>query len=395
MSRRKICVVTGTRAEYGCLRWVMEGIRNTQGLELQIIATGMHLSPEFGLTYREIEKDGLLIDRKVEMLLSCDTPTGLAKSMGLGLIGFGEALQQLRPDLMLVLGDRFEIFSAAAAAMVARVPIAHAHGGESTEGAFDEAIRHSITKMSHLHFVAAEEYRKRVIQLGEHPNRVFLVGGLGIDNIKKLTLLDRTALEAALGFKLGPKNLLVTFHPATLENATAIKQLAELLAALETLRDTHLIFTMPNADTDGRALISMIEQFVAGHPNARAYTSLGQLHYLSCVRHVDGVVGNSSSGLAEVPSFGKGTINIGDRQRGRLKAESVIDCAPDRRSIAAALKRLYSPAFRAKLKTVRNPYGEGGASEKVVEVLQDYPLESIVKKTFYDLALGGAEKLND
>ncbi len=383
---RKICVVTGSRAEYGLLRWVMEGIRETQGLELQVIVTGMHLSPEFGLTYHEIEQDGFLIDRKVEMLLSSDTPSGLAKSMGLGLIGFGDALQQLQPDLMLVLGDRFEIFPAVAAATIARIPVAHLHGGESTEGAFDEAIRHSITKMSHLHFVAAEEYRKRVIQLGEHPDRVFLVGGLGIDNIKKLSLLERLALEASLGFQLGPRNLLVTFHPVTLENATSSQQMAELLAALEMQEDTHLIFTMPNADTDGRVLLEMVEKFIAVHTNARAFTSLGQLRYLSCIQHVDGVVGNSSSGLAEVPSFGKGTINIGDRQRGRLKAESVIDCSPDRQSIAAALHRLYSQAFQATLKTVKNPYGDGGASEKIVQVLRDYPLEAILKKSFHDLA---------
>jgi len=384
--RRKVCVVTGTRADYGCLRWVMEGIKAADGLELQVIATGMHLSPEFGLTYREIEKDGFTIDRKVEMLLSSDTPTGVSKSMGLGMIGFGEAIEQLKPDLMLVLGDRFEIFAAAASAMTARVPLAHLHGGETTEGAIDEAIRHSISKMSHLHFVAAEDYRRRVVQLGEHPERVFLVGGLGIDNIQRLELLDRTALEASLDFELGPKNLLVTFHPVTLEKSTAGAQMAELLAALEALEDTHLIFTMPNADTDGRILIDMVEQFAATHSNARAYTSLGQLRYLSCIRQMDGVVGNSSSGLAEVPSFRKGTINIGDRQRGRLKAGSVIDCAPERQSIAAALRTLYSPEFQAELETVRNPYGEGGASEKVVRVLQEYPLDTLLKKTFYDLA---------
>ncbi len=390
--KRKICVVTGTRAEYGLLRWVMEGIRQSPGLELQVIATGMHLSPEFGLTYREIEKDGFVIDRKVEMLLSSDTSTGVTKSMGLGLIGFGEALQQLQPDLMLVLGDRFEIFSAVAAALIARIPVAHLHGGEATEGAFDEAIRHSITKMSHLHFVAAEEYRKRVIQLGEAPESVFLVGGLGIDNIKKLTLLDRPALEASLGFNLGRKNLLVTFHPVTLENATSAMQMAELLAALEALDDTHLIFTMPNADTGGRELIDMVQQYVADHPNAHAYTSLGQMRYLSCIRHVDGVVGNSSSGLIEVPSFGKGTINIGDRQRGRLMAESVINCDPNRQSIAAALQRLYSPTFQTRIKTVWNPYGEGGASEKIVQVLQNYPLDAILKKSFHDVVLPASDE---
>jgi GDP/UDP-N,N'-diacetylbacillosamine 2-epimerase (hydrolysing) len=383
---RKICVVTGARAEYGLLRWVMQGIHQSPDLELQVIATGMHLSPEFGLTYKEIEGDGFHIDRKVEMLLSSDTPSGLAKSMGLGLIGFGEVLQELQPDLLLVLGDRFEIFSAVAAAMVARIPLAHLHGGESTEGAFDEAIRHSITKMAHLHFVAAEEYRKRVIQLGEHPDRVFLVGGLGIDNIKKLDLLDRSVLEATLKFKLGPKNLLITFHPVTLENETSSKQMAELLAALEALEGTHFIFTMPNADTDGHVLFDMIKQFVSKHPHARLYASLGQLRYLSCVKHVDGVVGNSSSGLTEVPSFGKGTINIGDRQRGRLKARSVIDCSSEQGSIAAALQKLYSKEFQLMLKNVKNPYGEGGASERVVETLMKVSLENVLKKQFFDLS---------
>jgi GDP/UDP-N,N'-diacetylbacillosamine 2-epimerase (hydrolysing) len=320
------------------------------------------------------------------MLLSADTPTALAKSMGLGLMGVGDALQLLRPDLLLVLGDRFEIFAAAAAATVARIPIAHAHGGETTEGAFDESMRHSITKMSHLHFVAAEDYRRRVIQLGEDPERVFLVGGLGVDKIRKLDLLGREALENALGFEFGEKNLLITFHPATLENATSAEQMKELLGALDALGDTHLIFTMPNADTGGHELIAMIEQFVASRSNSRAYVSLGDLRYLSCIRHVDGVVGNSSSGLTEVPSFGKGTVNIGDRQRGRLKASSVIDCEPNREAIGAALQRLFSPGFRAALTATRNPYGEGGASEKIVGVLRDFPLRSILKKSFHDFA---------
>lgn len=382
---RKICIITGTRAEYGLLRWVMQGIKDDPDLTLQVIVTGMHLSPEFGLTYREIERDGFQIDRKVEMLTSSDTPVGIAKSMGLGMIGFADALSEMRPDLIVVLGDRFEIFAAAAAALVARIPVAHLHGGETTEGAFDEALRHSITKMSHLHFVAATEYRQRVIQLGEQPERVFLVGGLGIDNIRRLKLLDRAELEASLDFKLGPKNLLITFHPVTLESATAASQMAELLSVLAELHDTHLVFTLPNADTDGRALIRMVEQFVARHPNARAYTSLGQLRYLSCIAHADGVVGNSSSGMAEVPSFRKGTINIGDRQRGRLQAASVIYCEPSRQSIAAALERLYDADFQASLSSVRNPYGEGGASERVVETLKNYAIDGIVKKAFYDL----------
>lgn len=381
---RKICVITGTRAEYGLLRWVMQGIKDDPELTLQIIATGMHLSPEFGLTYREIEQDGFQIDRKVEMLTSSDTPVGIAKSMGLGLIGFADALNELKPDLIVVLGDRFEIFTAVSVALVARIPVAHLHGGELTEGAFDDAMRHSITKMSHLHFVAAEEYRQRVIQLGEQPDRVFLVGGLGIDNIKRLKLLDRAELEASLDFKLGSKNLLITFHPVTLETATASVQMAELLAALAELTDTRLIFTMPNADTDGRVLIKMVEEFVAKHTNAKAYTSLGQLRYLSCVSHVDGVVGNSSSGLAEVPSFKKGTVNIGDRQRGRLQATSVINCEPTRQSIAAAFEKLYSLDFQKGLFKVINPYGVVGASEKIVGIIKNYAIDGLVKKTFYD-----------
>ena len=381
---RKICVITGSRAEYGLLRWVMQGIKDDADLNLQVIATGMHLSPEFGLTYKAIEADGFEIDRKVEILTSSDTPVGIAKSMGLGMIGFADVLNELNPDLIVVLGDRFEIFSAVSAALVARIPVAHLHGGESTEGLIDEAIRHSITKMSHLHFVAAGEYKRRVIQLGEQPERVFLVGGLGIDNIKRLKLLERSALEADLGFKFDKRNLLITFHPVTLEKASAVKQMQELLAALAKLEDTQLIFTMPNADTDGRPLIKMVEQFASQYSNAHAFTSLGQLRYLSCIAQVDGVVGNSSSGLAEVPSFKKGTINIGDRQRGRLQAPSVINCEPNQKSISDAINILYSPSFQVGLSQVCNPYGEGGASEKVVNTLKNINIKGIVKKVFYD-----------
>jgi GDP/UDP-N,N'-diacetylbacillosamine 2-epimerase (hydrolysing) len=384
---RKICVVTGTRAEYGLLRWVMQGIKVDPDLVLQVVATGMHLSPEFGLTYHEIEHHGFQIDRKIEMLVGADTPAAIAKSIGLGLIGFGQALSELQPDLIVVLGDRLEIFAAVAAALVARVPVAHLHGGELTEGAFDEALRHSITKMSHLHFVAAEEYRQRVIQLGEQPDRVFLVGGLGVDSIKRIHLLDRAALEASLEFSLGERSLLITFHPATLEMCTAADQMAELLASLDKLQRTQLIFTLPNADTDGRVLIQMVAQFVERHSNARLYASLGQLLYLSCVAQVDGVVGNSSSGLAEVPSFQKGTINIGDRQRGRLQATSVINCEPAQGDITAALERLYSADFQTSLGRVVNPYGKGGASEKVLRILKHHPIEHIAKKSFHDLQL--------
>jgi GDP/UDP-N,N'-diacetylbacillosamine 2-epimerase (hydrolysing) len=382
---RKICVVTGTRAEYGLLRWVMQGIKDDPALDLQVVATGMHLSPEFGLTYRQIEQDGFRIDRKVEMLVSSDTSVGISKSMGLGVLGFADVLSDLKPDLIILLGDRFEIFSVAVAAMAARIPVAHLHGGEATEGLIDEAIRHSITKLSHLHFVAAEEYRQRVIQLGEQPDRVFLVGGLGIDNIKRLSLLDRKQLELSIDFSFKKKNLLITFHPVTLEKETATDQMAELLSALSELQDTGLIFTLPNADTDGRKLIKMVDTFVANHSNARAYTSLGQLRYLSCIAQVDGVVGNSSSGLIEVPCFRKGTINIGDRQRGRLQASSVINSEPNKLAIRSALQHLYSAEFQMTLKEVRNPYGEGGASEKIVATVKDAMLDGILKKRFYDI----------
>ncbi len=383
---KKICVVTGTRAEYGLLRWIMEGIRESEQLELQVIATGMHLSPEFGLTYREIEQDGFHIDRKVEMLLSADTSSSISKSMGLAMIGFADALEQLNPDLVLVLGDRYEILGAATSAMLARIPIAHLHGGEATEALIDEAIRHSISKMAHLHFVAAEDYRQRVIQLGEHPDRVFQVGGLGIDNIMRLPLLNRQELEQALDFQLGNRNLLITFHPLTLEKETSARQMQELLKTLVLQQNTNLIFTMPNADTDGRVLFKMIEDFVKEQPETRkAFTSLGQLRYLSCLRHVNAVVGNSSSGLAEAPSFRIGTINIGDRQRGRLKAKSVIDCEPNQQSIQEAFERLYSNAFQEQLASVQNPYGEGGASAAIVKVLEKLPFEDLLKKQFYDL----------
>ena len=386
MKQRKICVVTGTRAEYGLLRWVMEEIRESASLELQVIATGMHLSPEFGLTYRDIEADGFRVDRKVEMLLSADTPSAISKSIGLAIIGLADAYDQLQPDMLLVLGDRYEILAAATAAMSARVPIAHLHGGETTEGAIDEAIRHSITKMSHLHFVAAEEYRKRVIQLGEHPDRVFQVGGLGIDNILRLLLLNRESLEEALDFSLGEHNLLITFHPVTLEQNTSAQQMRELLTSLAKLKQTHLIFTMPNADTEGRVLFELIEEFVQQNPErTKAFTSLGQLNYLSCLKHVDAVVGNSSSGLTEAPSFQIGTINIGDRQRGRLKAASVIDCDPDLKSIQQAFELLYSTDFKELLASVESPYGEGGASESIVRVLEEYTFEGLTKKKFYNL----------
>ena len=383
--KRKICVVTGSRADYGLLRFVMQGIKENADLVLQVVATGMHLSPTFGLTYREIEADGFNIDAKVENLSSSDTPVGIAESMGKGLSGCAEAFSRLQPDLIVVLGDRFEIFAATAAALVAKIPVAHLHGGETTTGAFDEAFRHSITKMSHLHFVAAEEYRQRVIQLGEDPKNVFLVGGLGVDGVKKVNLLSKVELERSLGIKFQSKSLLVTFHPVTLEDETSEVQMRELLSALSDLSDTTLIFTMPNADTGGLALMKVIEQFVESHHNAYAFISLGHQRYLSCIAQVDGVVGNSSSGLSEVPSFKKGTINIGIRQLGRLQALSVINCQPVEEQIRGALVKLFSDDFKSSLAMTSNPYGEGDASLKVVNALRDAPLDGIIQKTFYDI----------
>ena len=390
MSRR-VCIVTGTRAEYGLLRGVVEGVAEAPDLILQTVVTGTHLSPEFGMTVGEIEADGVVIDDRVEMLLSSDTAVGVGKAMGLGLIGFSDVFARLKPDVVVVLGDRFEIFAAAAAAMVAGVPLAHIHGGETTEGAFDESIRHSITKMSHLHFVAAAPYRDRVIQLGEDPDRVFLVGGLGVDAIKRLTLMDRSALEADPGVRFRSRNLLITFHPVTLDDDDADAQVQALFDALDSMGpDTGLIFTLPNADTGGRALARRIEDYAAARPNAVAYPSLGQLRYLSCMAQVDAVVGNSSSALLEAPSFGIPTVNIGDRQAGRLKAASVIDCAPQRDAIEAALARAHSPEFRKQTATAANPYGEGGASEAIVRVLQEHPLRGLLKKRFRDVAVYGA-----
>lgn len=381
MAKRKICVVTGTRAEYGLLRWLIDGIAKSPVLELQLIATGMHLSPEFGLTVQEIEADAHRIDRRVEMLLSSDTPVSITKSMGLGMIGFADALAELQPDLLLVLGDRFEIFAAASAALIARIPIAHIHGGELTEGAFDDAIRHSITKMAYFHFVAAEEYRQRVIQLGEHPDRVFVVGGLGVDAIKRLKLLTRNELEESLDFKLGPRNLLITFHPVTLEHNTSAHQMRELLAALDELVDTHLIFTMPNADTDGRVLIQMIKDFCSTRDHAKAFTSLGQLRYFSCIQSVDGVVGNSSSGILEVPSFNKGTVNIGDRQKGRLQASSIINCEPRKDDILSSINLIIKNSL---VQDVTYPHGRGGGSSDILRILEKADLASCLKKKFLD-----------
>ena len=387
MSKRKICVVTGTRAEYGLLYWLMRELKSDQEIKLQIIVTGMHLSPEFGLTYKEIEKD-FKIDRKLEILTSFDTTLDTSKAMGSAQISFAEAYEELRPDIIVVLGDRYEIFSAVTAAMIARIPVAHIHGGEATEGLVDEAIRHSISKMSQLHFTATEDYKNRVIQLGEHPSRVFNVGGMGIENLKRMELLTKVEFEKSIGSKLNKKNILVTFHPVTLEASTSKKQFQELLYSIDELNETKIIFTKANSDTDGRIINQLIDEYTAkNNSKAIAFTSLGQLRYLSAMQFVDAIVGNSSSGLIEAPTFKIGTINIGDRQKGRLKADSIIDCSPDRENIKKAFEELYSDKFQSDIKISKNPYGDSCASTQIIKVLKTVKLENILKKEFFNIEL--------
>ena len=382
---RKICVVTGSRADYGLLRSVIQAIKDDPNLDIQVVATGMHLSPTFGLTYKEIEADGFFIDEKVEVLNEFDTPYEISQSIAKGITGCAKVFSKLEPDLVLLLGDRFEIFSAAIAAYVALIPIAHIHGGELTGGALDEAFRHSISKMSSLHFVAAEEYKKRLIQLGENPKNIYLAGGLGVESIKRHKLLNKQELENELNIKFLDKSLLITFHPVTLDIESSELQFRELLEALSNFKDTTLIFTMPNADNGGRKLIKMVEEFVIENKNAKAFISLGQILYFSCISNMDGVVGNSSSGIIEVPSFKKATINIGDRQLGRLQAESIINCKPLKTDILNAIEKLYSPSFKILLDRVTNPYSETGVNEKIIEVLGTISLDGIIKKAFHDL----------
>lgn len=384
--KKKICVFTGTRAEYGLLKPLMHEIKNDELLQLQIIASGMHLSQEFGLTYREIEEDGFKADDKIEMLLSSDTSIGASKAMGLGLISFAESYNRLRPDILVILGDRYEAFAAAIAALMSRIPVAHIQGGEATFGLIDEAIRHSITKISGLHFTSTKEYRKRVIQLGENPNTVFTVGALGIDNIKKLKLLSREMLEKELGVQFKKNNLLVTFHPVTLEKDAARNQFRNLLEALNKLDSTQIFFTKANADSEGRLINNMIDNYVTKHPDKSvSFISLGQLKYLSVLKQVDAVVGNSSSGIIEAPSFKVATVNIGNRQEGRIAAQSVINCEPETQSILETIKKVKSDKFIKSLKNMSNPYGDGNAAVKIKEVLRNRDFRKTLKKRFYDL----------
>lgn len=380
----KILVITSGRADYGLLYWLMHNINASPNYELQIIATGMHLSPEFGSTYQIIENDGFLINRKIQLLLSSDTNEGMSKSMGLGMIEFSGAYEELRPDLIVVLGDRFEIFAAVATAMMQKFPIAHIHGGEVTQGAIDDALRHSITKMSNIHFCATADYRRRIIQMGEDPKDVHYVGGLGLDYIKNIRVLSKDEIEKRLNFKLLDRNILITYHPETLCNLDAKAQIQELLAALSDFKNLGLIFTMPNADSGGRIITEKIKEFVDTNSNARLYDALGQELYLSCIASFDGVVGNSSSGILEVPSFNKGTLDIGNRQKGRELAGSVISCPLARTEIKDGLIRLLSDDFQKIVLDTVNPYGDGGASDKIMKILDGIDIAGIKSKQFFD-----------
>lgn len=383
---KKVCVITGSRAEYGLLKSLLEEIQHKETMELQLVVTGMHLSPEFGLTYKEIERDGYVIHEKVEMLLSSDTSIGVSKSVGLGIIGFTDTFQRLAPDSVIVLGDRYEIFAACSAAMMLNIPIIHLHGGEITEGAIDDSIRHCITKMSQLHFTSTESYRDRVIQLGEQPSRVFNVGALGVENIKKITLLSKQALEKVIQLKIEGKTALVTFHPVTLDEETAEEQFKEVLKALDAFPDMKLIFTKANADRGGRIINKLIDEYTEHNKErAIAVTSLGQLNYLSALQFVDLVIGNSSSGIIEVPSFHIPTINIGNRQKGRVASLSVIQCKTQASEMIASIHKGLSKDFKEEVKKYDNPYEKENTCLEIIKYIEAYMAnEHTTQKTFYD-----------
>ena len=382
---RKVCIVSGSRADYGILKNLIKKIYLDKYLSLQLIVTGQHLSPEFGTTYKEIEEDGFIIDNKVECLVSSDTETGISTSTALGIIRFSDVFNSQKPDLIIILGDRFEIFSVSVAALMARIPVVHIHGGELTEGAIDDALRHSITKMAHIHFVAALEYQKRVIQLGENPKNVHLVGSLAVDVIKKTKFIKKEQLVKILKIKLRKKNLLVTFHPVTLENKLSQIQMNELIKSLSKLKDTTILFTLPNSDADNHILIQIIREFTENNSYVYLFDNLGHKIYFSLIKIFDGVIGNSSSGLIEVPSLQKGTINIGDRQKGRLLASSIINCEPNNKSITNALNQLYSKEFQNNLKNIVNPYQSFKPVETIIKVIKKINLNNLIKKTFYNI----------
>ena len=385
---KRIGIMTGTRAEYGLLKSLMQEINKDNDLELYLIVSGMHLSPEFGMTYKEIEEDGFEINAKVEMLLSSDSPAGISKSIGLGVIGFADEFQRADLDMLILLGDRYEALSAAISAMVMRIPIAHLHGGERTEGAIDEGIRHSITKMSYLHFTSTEEYRRRVIQLGENPERVFCVGAIGVENIKKINLMTKEELERSIHFEIDENTVIVTYHPVTLENNTVEEQFLNLLEVLDRNPKIRMIFTKANADTNGRIVNELIDKYVAQNSErACAFMSLGQKRYLSALKYCRIVIGNSSSGIIEAPSFGKPIINIGDRQKGRICADSVINCGYTQQEIQRAMETALTEEFENKARNCRNPYEKENTAANIISVIKDYLLNDKIKlkKGFYDI----------
>ncbi|MEN8886055.1 MAG: UDP-N-acetylglucosamine 2-epimerase [Winogradskyella sp.] len=383
--KKNITIVTGTRAEYGLLKPLIRALHASNNVNLQLLVTGMHLSKKHGYTIKEIEADGFPITAKIDSYINADSAVGVSTSIAETIKGFSTLFETLKTDLIMVLGDRSEIFAVATAATVKGIAIAHIHGGETTEGAYDEAFRHSITKMSHWHFTSTQVYKKRVIQLGEQPTSVYNVGAIGIDSIVSLDLMTRLDFEAAIDFKLNKQNVLITFHPVTLENNTSKTQIKALLSVLDKLENTTLIFTKPNSDKDGDIIIQQIDDYVSKHPKkAVAFTSLGQLRYLSALQFMDAVVGNSSSGIVEVPLFKKPTINIGDRQKGRLMPASVINCDPTETSISKALETSFSKSFLNSIKKLPNAYGNGTATQQILEVVLNEPIPSI-KKSFFDL----------
>lgn len=383
---KKISILTATRAEYGLLKPIITKLQEVSDFDVRVVVTGAHLSSEFGLTYKEIEQDGIEIDEKIEILLSADTPSSISKSMGLAMISFADYFARLNPDMLIVLGDRYEALAVCCTAMNQRIPIAHLYGGETTEGAVDESIRHAITKLSYLHFTSTEEYRRRVIQLGEQPDRVFCVGAIGIENILNIKLMSKTELEASINFKLDRPYAVVTFHPVTLEDNNSAEQFKALLDACEYHKDMKFIFSKANADVNGRVINRLIDSFVKENDNAAAFTSLGMVRYLSALKYSSMVVGNSSSGLIEAPSFAVPTINIGDRQKGRLQADSVINCVPDKDKIDKSITLALTKEFKEKAHNTINPYGDGNTSRKIIDVIKDFLLNDKIdlKKKFYD-----------
>jgi UDP-N-acetylglucosamine 2-epimerase (non-hydrolysing)/GDP/UDP-N,N'-diacetylbacillosamine 2-epimerase (hydrolysing) len=384
---KKICVITGSRAEYGLMSRLMRFIKEDADLQLQIIATNMHLSVEHGETYKEIEADGFVIDKKIPMLSSSDTASATAKSVGTGVIGFADAYEELKPDMIMVLGDRYEILAAVSTALFYKIQVIHLHGGEITEGAYDDAIRHAITKMSHLHFTSTEEYRQRVIQMGENPDTVFYVGALGCDNIRQIPLMDKEELEKSLNFLLDRNTILVTFHPVTMENNTAETQFKELLSAINAFDKLRIIFTMPNSDTDSRIIMGLIKEYVGRSPSkAIWFTSLGMKRYLSTLQYIGAVVGNSSSGIIEVPSFHIPTLNIGNRQKGRITAASVINCLPVKYDIEEKLAVITKPDYIENLNDVVNPYDKPNTAKEIIRIIKEKSNITAMKK-FYNLAI--------